>query len=355
MAHSSSDPTPVGIKIGSTRTVVATPDGRSIDTDTTLTCLAEYEDVLSGEQHAIFGQQAVDEYPERVEFMLRTGLPEDERRTKETARFFERIVTANDLPANSVVVYAIPAVNNEAGIDNLGNVIESTPVGDRLIRGYPESLCGSIPAFGRQLAAIGRVFISINLGSTNIGACAYQRGEQLVRFTTGSIAGNEVDRWIANNIEEETQGRVNVDESTAREYKENHGALDDFEPFTDVIQQPGGGTHEFTINRSVVDGINRYVDKAVETIADEFLPQLANDHMKIYKHSLEEPIVLNGGMASIPDLVEAFERRLGKKLQHDIDVIAPETPETAAARGALQIAEQFIDQDWYYSVDEQTP
>ncbi|UPM43214.1 rod shape-determining protein [Halocatena salina] len=340
-------PVPIGIKIGSTRTVIARPDESGIETHATLTCLAQYEDVLSGTTQVIYGEKAAYEYPERVEFMLRTGLPEDDDRAAATATFFEQIVDENDLPTNSVAVYAIPAINNETGLRNLTDVIERTAIGGRLIRGYPESLCGSIPAFGSELTAIGRVFISINMGSTNIGACAYRHGKQLSRFTTGSIAGNEVDRWIATNVEEETQGRVHIDGTTAREYKEEHGDFNDFRPFTDVIQQPGGGTHEFTIERSVMDALDRYVDDAVDAIANEFLPQLATDHTKVYKHVLNEPIALTGGMAAVPGLPETFERRLGEELQHKVNVIAPEDPETAAARGAFSLADQFIEKEWY--------
>lgn len=340
-------PVPIGIKIGSTRTVVARPHEEGIETHATLTCLARYEDVLSGTTHIIYGEKAAYQYPERVEFMLRTGLPEDDERATATATFFERIVETNDLPENSVAVYAIPAINNETGLRNLADVIEGTDVGGQLIRGYPESLCGSLPAFGSELTAIGCVFVSINMGSTNIGACAYRRGEQLSRFATGSIAGNEVDRWIATNVEEETQGRVHIDRTTAREYKEDHGDFIDFQPFTDIIQQPGGGTHEFTIERSVMDALERYVVEAVEGIANEFLPQLANDHPKVYKHALEEPIVLTGGMAAIPGLPEAFERRLGEELQQEVTVISPEEPETAAARGAFNLAQQFIEKERY--------
>ncbi|RRJ27768.1 acetate and sugar kinases/Hsc70/actin family protein [Halocatena pleomorpha] len=340
-------PVPIGIKIGSTRTVVARPHERGIETHATLTCLAQYEDVLSGTTQVIYGEKAAYEYPERVEFMLRTGLPEDDARAAATATFFEWIVEEYDLPKNSVVVYAIPAVDNETGLQNLIDVIERTDIGEQLTRGYPESLCGSLPAFGPNLTAIGHVFISINMGSTNIGACAYRHGKQLSRFTTGSIAGNEVDRWIANNVEEETQGRVHIDGTTAREYKEEHGDFNNFRPFTDVIQQPGGGTHEFTIERSVMDALDRYVDEAVDVIANEFLPQLATDHTKVYKHVLDEPITLTGGMAAVPGLPETFEHRLGEELQHSVTVISPKTPETAAARGAFSLAQQFIEKEWY--------
>ncbi|MFC7189135.1 rod shape-determining protein [Halocatena marina] len=340
-------PAPLGIKLGSTRTIVAESQEEGVKTHDTLTCLATYEDVLTGDQRIIYGEEAAYEYPDEVQFMLRTGLPEDETQAEATAMFFDSVVKATNTPSDSVVVYAIPAINNERGLSNLAEVLEESGVGEHLIRSYPESLCGSVPVFGDELDAIGRIFIAINFGSTNLGACVYRRGEQLSRFATGAIAGNEVDRWIANYVEEETQGRVNIDQTTAREYKEQHGDFNNFEPFTDIIQQPGGGTHEYTIERSVMDALDRYVDDAIDEIANTFLPQLANDYMKVYKHTLQEPIVLTGGMACIPGLVETFEERLSKELEHDIVVKAPDDPVTAAARGAHRIAERFVEEGRY--------
>lgn len=340
-------PEPIGVKLGSTRTVVVQPEGNVVRTHESLTCLATYDDVLTGKRRVIYGKEAANEYPERVQFMLRSGLPEDDNRAETAATFFNKFTRANNVPEDSVVVYAIPAIDNEQGLTNLADVIEQSGIGNQLIRSYPESLCGAIPVLGDGLDAIDSIFIAANMGSTNLEACAYRRGEQLSRFSTGSITGNEVDRWIANYVEEETQGRVNIDLTTAREYKETHGDFNNFEPFTDIIQQPGGGTHEFTIERSVMDALDRYVDDVVDEIANNFLPQLANRYIKIYKQTLDEPIVLTGGMACVPGLVQEVEDRLSEELQHEVTVVAPDEPVTAAARGAQRISQRFVENEVY--------
>ena len=157
------------------------------------------------------------------------------------------------------------------------------------------------------------------------------------------MTGNEVDRRIANYVEEETQGRVNIDTQTAREYKEAHADFEDFQPFTDVIQQPGGGTHEFTIERSVMDACDEYLDDVVEEVANSFLPELANEHMKVYQRALIEPIVLTGGMACIPGIVEEFEDRLSEELQKDVEAVTPDHPDLAASLGAHRIAGRLVD------------
>jgi len=335
---------PVGVKLGSTRTVIAHPDADGdIETIRTLTCLATYEDALTGEEKVLYGEEAAREYPDRVQFMLRSGLPEDDERAELTKTFFREVVESNDVPENSGVVYAIPTLDNPAGLANLQNVIEDSAIGESMVESYPESLCGSIPAFGDDLEAIDEIFIAVNMGSTNLEASAYRRGEQLTPFTTGAVTGNEVDRRIANYVEEETQGRVNIDRQTAREYKEDHADFDDFQPFTDIIQQPGGGAHEFTIERSVMDACDEYLDEVVEAFANEFLPELANDYMKVYKLALDRPVVLTGGMACIPGIVEEFERRLSEELNHEVEATSAEEPDLSATIGAQRIASRLVD------------
>ncbi|MFD1632672.1 rod shape-determining protein [Haloplanus ruber] len=344
---SEDEPAPIGVKLGSTRTVIAIPDGDGLRTVKTLTCLATYEDAITGEERVLYGEEAAREYPDRVQYTLRSGLPEDESRAELTATFFEKVIEANDVPTDSAVVYAIPTIDNEQGLANLESVIEGSTIGEALIRSYPESLCGAVPALGGDLEAVEDIFVTVNLGSTNLEASAYRRGEQLVPFTTGAVTGNEVDRRVANYVEEETQGRVNIDTTTAREYKEEHADFVDFEPFTDVIQQPGGGSHEFTIERSVMDAVDEYVDEAVEEVANAFLPELANDHIKVYQLALDRPIVLTGGMACIPGIVAEFEERLSEELQRDVEAVAPDEPSLSAAVGAQRIAQRLVDADAY--------
>ena len=333
------EPVPVGVKLGSTRTVVVLPtDDGNLKTIRTLTCLASYEDALTGEEKYLYGNEAAREYPDQVEFMLRSGLPEDEDRAELTEQFFSAVIDAHEIPEESAVVYAIPTIDNPAGLENLQDVIENSAIGQDLIESYPESLCGSIPAFGDDLQAIDEMFIAVNMGSTNLEASAYRRGEQISPFTTGAVTGNEIDRVIANYVEEETQGRVNIDVTQAREYKEEHADFDDFDPFTDIIQQPGGGRHEFTIERSVMDAVDEYLDEAVQEFSNTFLSQLANNHMKIYQLALDQPIVLTGGMACVPGIVDEFEARVSEELGRDVEATTAERPELAATIGAQRIA-----------------
>jgi activator of 2-hydroxyglutaryl-CoA dehydratase len=96
-----------------------------------------------------------------------------------------------------------------------------------------------------------------------------------------------------------------------------------------------------------MDALDRYVDEVVNELANTFLSQLANDHVKLYKQTLDEPLVLTGGMVCIPGLLDTVEPRLGEALQRPITVTAPDAPVTAAARGAQRIATRLVDNDAY--------
>ena len=53
-------PIPVGVKLGSTRTVLDLPDERGgRERRSTLTCLATYEDAITGKEKALYGQPMV--------------------------------------------------------------------------------------------------------------------------------------------------------------------------------------------------------------------------------------------------------------------------------------------------------
>lgn len=340
-------PAAIGIKLGSTRTVLAVSNGSEERVVQSLTCLAEYDDPLTQQRGVVFGDTAAEEYTDRVEFMLRTGLPEDDERAEMAGAFLAEFVKNNEIPQESVAVYAIPSIGNQPGLENLQSIVEDSPVGDVAIRSYPESLCAALPAMGWGLDALDDIFIAINMGSTNLEVAAYRRGEQLSPYVTGSVTGTDVDRAIAANVEAETQGRVKVDLTTAREYKEQHADFDNFQPFTKVVQQPGGGSHEYTVEQSVMEACNEYLDDVVEEVADRFLPELASNSMKIYQIALSKPIVLTGGMACIPGIIGAFEDRLSMSLQRDVEAISPQEPRTAAAEGAQRIAQRLIENGNY--------
>ena len=335
-------PVPIGVKIGSTRTVLVLPaDGGGLQVVRTLTCLASYENPITGETRYAFGDDAAAEYPDKVQFPLRSGLPDAGDQTERARQFFDAVVDSHDLPAHSIVVYATPASSDESGQANLRSVIEESRIGGVAIERYPEGLCGSIPAFGDGLEAIDEVFLAVNLGSTSTEFAAYRRGEQLAPYRTGATTGNEIDREIVNNVENESGSRVHIDINTAREYKEQYADFENFEPVTETIQQPGGGRHEFTVSWSIMDPVEAYLDSVVGEFTEQFLPQLANNYRGVYRPAIQKQIVLTGGMACVPGLVDAFERRVSDRLEEEITAVAPKRADLAATVGAYRIADRL--------------
>jgi activator of 2-hydroxyglutaryl-CoA dehydratase len=96
-----------------------------------------------------------------------------------------------------------------------------------------------------------------------------------------------------------------------------------------------------------MDACNDYLDEVVDEIANSFLPDLANDYMKVYQLALDEPIALTGGMACVPGIVEEFEERLSEELQREVTAVAPDRPDLSATVGAQRIAAHLIESDSY--------
>ncbi|MFT4923437.1 MAG: activator of 2-hydroxyglutaryl-CoA dehydratase [Haloarculaceae archaeon] len=67
--------------------------------------------------------------------------------------------------------------------------------------------------------------------------------------------------------------------------------------------------------------------------------------MKVYQLALDRPVVLTGGMACIPGIVEEFEERASEALQRDIDAVAPDRPDLSATVGAQRIAARLGQSD----------
>ncbi|ELZ91369.1 hypothetical protein C440_13684 [Haloferax mucosum ATCC BAA-1512] len=337
-------PKPVGAKLGSARTaLVYDTDAGDRETVQTLSCLATYEDTLTEDERVLYGEEAARQYPDRTSFMLRSGLPTDAASAELTAQFFGEVCDGYALPEESAVVYAIPTIGDEVGLANLTTVIEESAVGETLVRGFPESLCASIPAIGDDLEAVEEIFVAVNLGATTLEACAYRHGEQLLPFVSEAATGNDVDERIADAVESEIDGRIGIDRTTAREYKEEHADFDDFESFTDVVQRPDEGSHEFAVERGIMEPLDEYLDDVVDELV-AFFSKLANAHMRTYQLSRTRPLVVTGGMACIPGLIAELETRLSEALDREVTLCVPENPDTAAAEGAYRIATRLLEQ-----------
>jgi activator of 2-hydroxyglutaryl-CoA dehydratase len=84
--------------------------------------------------------------------------------------------------------------------------------------------------------------------------------------------------------------------------------------------------------------LEEYLDGIVSAFTGEFLSQLSGQYQRVYRLTLDQPIVLTGGMACIPGLATAFEQRVNEHTDNDLTVVAPERPDIAATLGAHRIA-----------------
>jgi activator of 2-hydroxyglutaryl-CoA dehydratase len=67
--------------------------------------------------------------------------------------------------------------------------------------------------------------------------------------------------------------------------------------------------------------------------------------MRLYQLALERPVVLTGGMACVPGIVEEFEERATAVLGREIAATAPDRPDLSATVGAQRIAARLAGTD----------
>lgn len=120
----------------------------------------------------------------------------------------------------------MPTAADECGLANLWTVVERSGVGGAVARGFPETLCGAIPALGPGLEAFDQQFVAIDLGATTLEAAAYRYGDRQTSVTTDAATGDGVDRAIVEAVAAETDDAVTIDRETARRYKETHADVD---------------------------------------------------------------------------------------------------------------------------------
>jgi actin-related protein len=161
--------------------------------------------------------------------------------------------------------------------------------------------------------------------------------------TLGTVSGSIVDQKIQLEIQNETQGIVNIDLNTARQYKENYANFFDYKPIYDSIHLPDRGQYGFKIEKSIMRPVEEYVSDVITSFTRSFLPQLAQNNYPTYKKVLAEPIILTGGMACIPGLAEVLQKKLTDDLESSVTCITSDRPDLAPAVGAYRISQYTLE------------
>ncbi len=298
-------PTPVGLQFGRDRTVAARPGEGSLDSSVVPTCVATTHDGVGDETHPLGANTRPTDSSNRVQIEIPSESATENGRSDCVRSIVSSFIDAEAIPPNAGVVYAASTRSDDyASI--LEPMLEDHGSG-QLLRVFPSSFCGSIPAVGDALEALSELYMTVELGSTALDVCVYRRGERVVPFSTMSVSGT---------------------------------------PFARRTGSEGTHTGPGRRNRLMWGGrapLMEYISDVVASIANEFLPQLARQSITLYKQVLDRPIVCAGTMAAIPGLRGALQEALGTELRRDVSLIVPGHPETAGARGAQRIAARLIE------------
>ncbi len=324
---------PVGIKIGSQHTVIVTDDGTFV----THTCIKEVENPVTGEKEYVIGDEALELFGDEANFMLRGGFPGTEEEAELLKIYLTKIVREYDIPENSYVTYAVPAIESEICINLVKKVIAQLPVGWVGKEMWNDSFLGAL-ALPEGMEMINKTFLVINLGSSTTEVVAVRRGGIVYSLVTGAISGDAVDRKIRNEIQNETRGAVNIDLTTAREYKERYANLKNWEKVQETVHLFEKGKYSFRVDECIIRPINEYIEEVADFVAMQFLPELAERNFSVYRQIVKKDFILIGGMAEIPGLAEKLEASLRDRLGVAVKIRTPENPSTASARGAYTIS-----------------
>ncbi len=324
---------PVGIKIGSQHTVIVTDEGEFVSH----TCIKEVENPVTGEKEYVIGDEAIELFGDEVNYMLRGGFPGTEEEAELLRIYLTQLVREYDIPENSYVTYAVPAIESDVCLNLVKKVIAQLPVGWVGKEMWNDSFLGAL-ALPEGMEMINRTFLVINLGSTTTEVVAVRRGGIVYSLVTGAISGDAVDRRIRNEVQNETRGAVNIDLNTAREFKEKYANLKNWEKVQETVHLFEKGKYSFRVDECIIRPVNEYVEEVADFVAMQFLPELAERNFSVYKQILKKDFILIGGMAEIPGLPEKLEALLRDRLGVAVKVVTPERPSTASARGAYTIS-----------------
>jgi len=324
---------PVGIKIGSQRTVIVTDEGEFV----THTCIKEVENPVTGEKEYVIGDEALELFGDEVNYMLRGGFPGNEEEAELLKVYLTKLVREFDIPESSYVTYAVPSIESDICLNLLKKVIAQLPVGWVGKEMWNDSFLGAL-ALPEGMEMINKTFLVINLGSSTTEIVAVRRGEIVYSLVTGAISGDIVDRRIRNEIQNETRGAVNIDLNTAREFKEKYANLKNWEKVQETVHLFEKGRYSFRIDECIIKPVNEYTEEVADFVAMQFLPELAERNFSVYRQIIRKDFILIGGMAEIPGLPEKLETILRDRLGVNINIKVPERPSTASARGAYMIS-----------------
>ncbi len=331
---------PIGIKVGSQRTVLAKMgNSGALEVNTVFSCLKNYRNSLTNEIESLYGEDATAVYGDEVEYMLRAGLPDTERDADLLKQFLDYILEVNNVPENSFITFSVPGVEGGEGLGKFKEIVESLDIGRGGKQIWSDSFCGAVPLY-ESLGGMYKTFLTINGGSSTLEVTAFRNGEVVHSTMSAMISGDGVDREIRLGVERDTRGSVYINNNHAREYKESYGSVNEVEPLEQDIQLHRKGKYTYSMSGIIRDALRDYAVQVAEYVTLNFLPQLAEKNFQVYKGVMSEPFVLMGGMSAIDGMRDMTELLIRETLGNEgVSIAMHDMPQFASAIGAYSISE----------------
>ncbi len=297
----------IGLKVGSLNTALAFRNEFGIETKHTRTCIRYPNSILKSGMLPIIGDEAT-KYAD-AKYPLALGIIEKEEGIQQTADILRTL----DIPRESDIVLASPAVEMLEGKKRLAQAVKKVSNYNRLWV-FSEGLCASVNVLKSPGAILGSTFFGINMGSTTTEFGCFSEGRIEHLSAHPEFCGNRVDNDILLKLRNAI-GDIIVTDKEVRELKETAN-LKRPQPFI-LKSMTRGGIIEHTVTNEITKPIEVFVDGVAELIKKEIISNVRAD---IRVSSLNNAVVISGGMTNIVGLPEALKEALSKKLNFDIEV-----------------------------------
>lgn len=336
MENNLSNTQTIGVKIGSTYSVLAVRGG--LETPVTSVIKSCVSTVTDPDTKNVSSVDIGIERPDSI-FPLSKGIIENDKLIAPTIAIIKKL----NAPPLTRVVAAIPALELIEGRDRLKKALRDSLTPLKMVLS-PEVYCGAVNLLGyidvngaRKLKALHSDFIALNLGSTTLEVLIALHGKRVYLNAFTGVCGSMVDYQILDTVQNKF-GKVLTTMPEIRDIKEKFNMNDpkeiQFNVMTQndgVVQVSGTSTILAVLDRYVFDVCTQLVTILKNTLSPEVIAQV-----------LDTPIVLTGGMGNIPGLSERIEQKMRDFLHYDkITVLKQTDGHIAPAIGALTLANEI--------------
>ncbi len=324
----------IGLKVGSLNTALAFRNSSNgIETKHIRTCIRYPNAVLKGASIKI-GDEAT-EYADAI-YPLALGVIGNDKDIEHTAN----ILTSLDIPKNSNIVLASPAVEMLEGKKRLALAVKKVTNYNKLWV-FSEGLCASVNVFGSPEPILNSTFFGINMGSTTTEFGCFSEGKIAHLSAHPEFCGNRVDNEILLRLRNAI-GDLIISNKEIRCLKEKANISNPEQFVLNSMTRNGIVEHE--VRDEITVPIEVFVDGVAELMKREIT---GNIKPEIRGMAFGSPMVLSGGMVNITGLPELLSKKISEKLNYNIETkySTDKNGHIAPAVGALLLCEEIIKEE----------